>query len=229
MAAKPTDTTDWTGGTAIEPSAGKKAVGFLAGERPAAEHLQWLLERHEAWLRYLEDGAFAGPHTFGSTVGVTGLITATAGLTAAANQHITVSGTGEIKHGDRVKTVGLSNAYYSGSVSWDDGNVEAAASAAGFLSVEIPFEVGDRVKTATARAHGNAATTVTVAIEVLDGSGSAAQVTNGGQVLSAAYQTTTPTASSGVTLTANHSVRAVITFSAGGSAAQSVAVVFDHP
>lgn len=37
--------------------------------------------------------------TMSSTLGVTGLITATAGATAAANQHVTISGTGRFKHG----------------------------------------------------------------------------------------------------------------------------------
>jgi hypothetical protein len=40
-----------------------------------------------------------GAGSIGTTLGVTGLITATAGLTAAANQHVTVSGTGRFKHG----------------------------------------------------------------------------------------------------------------------------------
>jgi len=44
---------------------------------------------------------FTGAVTMASTLGVTGLITATAGLTAAADQHVTVSGTGEYKHGSR--------------------------------------------------------------------------------------------------------------------------------
>jgi hypothetical protein len=40
-----------------------------------------------------------GNETVGGTLDVTGLITASAGATAAANQHVTVSGAGKFKHG----------------------------------------------------------------------------------------------------------------------------------
>lgn len=48
---------------------------------------------------------FTGAVTMASTLGVTGLITATAGATAAANQHVTVSGTGVFKHGTRTLSI----------------------------------------------------------------------------------------------------------------------------
>jgi hypothetical protein len=44
---------------------------------------------------------FTGAVTMASTLGVTGLVTASAGVTAAADQHVTVSGSGAFKHGDR--------------------------------------------------------------------------------------------------------------------------------
>jgi hypothetical protein len=43
----------------------------------------------------------SGNASFGGTTTSTGLITASAGVTASANQHITVSGTGKFKHGSR--------------------------------------------------------------------------------------------------------------------------------
>jgi hypothetical protein len=247
MATKPSEIPTWATTPAdathvVQPSAGKRLLGWQPGERPGCEYLNYDQNLLGDWCQYLSDGALTGNHsiagtlsttgacTLGGTVSAAGLITATGGVTCAANQDVTVSGTGDFVHGDKVRVVGLANAYYSGSVAWDDGNVEAAASGVGFLAVEVPFLVGDRIKTATARAHGNAATTVTVSLSITDGSGgTVAAVNNGGQVLSGAYQTTAATESAATTLTADMSVRAYITWNGGASAAQSIAITFDHP
>ena len=49
--------------------------------------------------------AMSASLTVGTTLGVTGLITASAGLTASANQDVTISGTGRFKHGSIIRTV----------------------------------------------------------------------------------------------------------------------------
>lgn len=105
--------------------------------------------------------AMSSTLTVGSTLGVTGLITATAGLTAAVDQNITVSGTGEFKHGAMVKNVSplignclggwpadfilIANASYVQSVGMAKG-----------LSVPLPLEAGDRVTTVGYTIGGNA-------------------------------------------------------------------------
>lgn len=114
MAAKPSAVPEFNSSSGVnntEPSPQKKASGWAPGEKPKAQYFNWLFRLIWQWIQYLSDGAFSGAHTFDSTVSVTGalsalstfaatgLITATAGLTAAVNQHITVSGTGRFKHG----------------------------------------------------------------------------------------------------------------------------------
>lgn len=107
MAAKPSATPRWAnvGGVIVEPSSGKKDVGWLSDERPPAQYFNWWKNLAYQWFEYLKDGALSGAHTIDSTLGVTGLITATAGLVAAVNQHVAVSGTGRFKHGPRTMMV----------------------------------------------------------------------------------------------------------------------------
>ncbi len=86
--------------------------------------------------------------SMGNTLGVTGLITATAGLTCAANQSITVSGTGDIKHGDRVLSTSPLMGNVDGNAGWvavSDGSMTAGLNA-GVLYVPLTLRVGDRVK-----------------------------------------------------------------------------------
>lgn len=95
-----------------------------------------------------------------STLGVTGLITATGGLTAAANQHVTVSGTGELKHGDRVLQIPLTSGVNNATASWDFYSSVAGAAvvwatptagSSDDLVFSIPLKVGDRIKEVRAR------------------------------------------------------------------------------
>ncbi len=51
--ARPTVTPTW-GGTQTEPSGGLKASGYAAGDRPAAEHVNWLLDNFADWINYLD-------------------------------------------------------------------------------------------------------------------------------------------------------------------------------
>lgn len=116
MSAKPATLPRWAdvGGAIVTPAAGKLNVGYVPGERPPAQYKNWLQYWNYKWIEYLNDGALQGAHTFNSTVGISGLltsaaitasglVTANAGVTAGANQHVTVSGTGRYKHGTLTK------------------------------------------------------------------------------------------------------------------------------
>jgi hypothetical protein len=67
MSAKPSKVARWaetspgvTSGSIVEPTSGKKDIGFVGGERPCAEHLGWLFSLAYEWQQYLSDGAFTG-------------------------------------------------------------------------------------------------------------------------------------------------------------------------
>jgi hypothetical protein len=85
----------------VNPPSGSRDTGFVYGDPADESVMNALLLQHYHWFQYLDDGALSGNHTIAGTLGVTGLITATTGVTAAANQHVTVSGTGDFKHGDK--------------------------------------------------------------------------------------------------------------------------------
>src|SRR5688572_10702894 len=107
MAAKPASTPRWanSGGVITEPSSGKKDEGWEEDERPPFEYFNWLFNLIYQWCLYLFDGQLSGAHTFDNTVGITGLLTATAGITVGNNQHITLQGVGEYKHGVKTRTM----------------------------------------------------------------------------------------------------------------------------
>jgi hypothetical protein len=63
MAAKPTSTPRWAnlGGLIVEPSSGKKDVGWVDAEKPAAESFNWYQNLAWQWTQYLSDGVLRGP------------------------------------------------------------------------------------------------------------------------------------------------------------------------
>src|SRR3982751_4091410 len=107
MAAKPTTLPRWAnaGGAIVTPASGKLDIGWVPGERPPAQYDNWHKNLVFQWMQYLSDAAFSGPASFDSPVGVTGFLSATVGVTAAAGKHIQVSGGGLFKHG--VKTMSI--------------------------------------------------------------------------------------------------------------------------
>ncbi len=172
MSTKPSTVPVWnTGGdNNTEPAAGKKVDGWLIGEQPPSSYFNWLQKLTGEWLQYLSDGAFTGAATFASTLGIagaltaaaatfSGLITASAGVTAAANQHVTVSGTGRFKHGDMVRTV---TAQIGESTNWTPSANYMLSGGASILYVSIPFDEGQRVKSLTFSRYGDASANVVV-------------------------------------------------------------------
>jgi len=86
---------------------------------------------------------------FLDTVDALDLITAQAGLTASVNQHVTVSGTGRYKHGDRYVYVGAWDFVgESSAMSYATQGGYGNAGAAGHLVANVPLEAGKYLKTA---------------------------------------------------------------------------------
>jgi len=52
------DVTDPSSGqpNVVEPSAGKKAGGFIYNEKPPRQYLNWMQRLNSLWIRYLDDG-----------------------------------------------------------------------------------------------------------------------------------------------------------------------------
>lgn len=68
--AKPTTLPRWAdvGGAIINPTSGKKDVGFVDEEKPPAEFLNWLFNENYNWASYLNDGYFEGQFGLASAI-----------------------------------------------------------------------------------------------------------------------------------------------------------------
>lgn len=171
--------------------------------------------------------------SMGSTLGVTGLITATAGLTCAANQSITVSGTGDVKHGDRV----LSTSALMGNVDGNAGWVASSAGSmvaglnAGVLYIPLTLRVGDRIKSVSYLITGNTTSDLGVNVIVLSSSMGQTSIGSSTHTNIPIPPWTTGTINvTDTTLGTNES--AFISFSpdaGGGAQVASILVTYDRP
>lgn len=180
---------------------------------------------------------FTGAVTMASTLGVTGLITATAGVTAAADQHITVSGTGEYKHGERSvhQSPHLGVQASGGTFSFDtSGAAPKSTAGSGVVSLHnlIGCKAGDRLTAVTASGNDVASVAPTFALYIMRnknvGSGSVAITpSRDGSALSPF--TYTLTLDTPVTLAAGDVVWLEITSGAGSTDWFTLGQTFDRP
>jgi hypothetical protein len=156
-----------------------------------------------------------------------GLITASAGVTCAADQHVTVSGTGEMKHGDRVLML---NGLLGAGTNWaPDVNGYMLSSGAGSLLVQVPLLVGDRIKSVRFQIFGNGSADLTTTISELSTAMAA---------LSIGSDTTNnqPASWSGITINVTDSTvtnpgGVFIDFAANAAGLRvgAIAITYDHP
>jgi hypothetical protein len=75
MSTKPTTLPRWanSGGDIVEPASGKKDIGWVDGEEPAAQHANWLLNELYNWAEYLDDGSLQGSLALASDISPTSL------------------------------------------------------------------------------------------------------------------------------------------------------------
>jgi hypothetical protein len=135
----------------IAPTSGKRAQGFRPGEEPAAPTVNHLLNHIGQWIGWVDDFF---------TIDGSDNLTLPAGLTLGADSHVTVSGTGAVKHGDRIRTIsGLEGRFHpnggTGAVEYPFGGfsgtikVTTAFSAEPTITFTCPFDTGERIKSIT--------------------------------------------------------------------------------
>lgn len=174
MASKPSVVPVWNTGAnnRITPSAGKKILGDLPNERPPAQYRNWLHGLAGDWFQYLSDGVISGAWSFLD------------GLSAAANKHIAVSGTGRFKHGDMVKNI--SPMLFSSGSGWADGGTVffgdsgyVKSTGAGHIVFPIPMVEGERIKSLVFARFGDATGPDFTALQVfkLGSNGTATDIT----------------------------------------------------
>lgn len=148
MSAKPTDIPTFaTSATGIarttDPGAPFRADGYAPGDRVAANHLDWLLNRIGAWCQHLSDGALEGAFTFEDTDFVTisgGSVTADVGIAGA----LVTTDEADIRHGARTVVRPAAEGTYSGTRSYS--YIAFPATTAGEFVMGIPLAVGDRLQ-----------------------------------------------------------------------------------
>lgn len=136
-----------------------------------------------------------------------------------------------IAHGDKTKTILPANALFDGAVSWDNtgGHYYAVAAGAGNLWIEVPFEVGDRIKTATVRIYGDASCVITTELIVAKADGTNVFASSPGDTPGGTWATSTAGVSLVYTLAAGDAVYAHVQFSATNGRARTISIIYDHP
>jgi len=193
-------------------------------------------------LSTLSSGALATLHSLAVTNATTltgalaaaaatfsGLVTANAGVTAGANQHVTVSGTGEFKHGDRVKT--MSGIALKGGASWSTpGGIlgaESSSNAPGYFAPE--FNTGDRLSSITVAFLGNGVADVTLGVQVVTAGNVATTIGSVVVTNPAASVADTTLALTPTTLAAGAVVEVVVSPNASGIQVGNVRITWSHP
>lgn len=225
MADKPTETLNFepSGTDVVAVPSGKQAAGFLPGEKPPAQYLNWLFRTFSRLYNYVKDGQF------------TGLITASGGFSASSNQHVTTSGTGAHRHGDHCLQFNAIGGITNNSPdNWEIVNVAQYARGigsigAGYFSISPALLVGDRIKSVRFTANGNGSADLNVTVhlqtssvtETLIGS---TTVTNPGATYTSRTITCTPTE-----LTTDTSIIISFDANAAGIIIATIGIIYDRP
>jgi hypothetical protein len=171
MATKPTSTPRWAnvGGDIVEPNAGKKDIGWAAGERPPAQYKNWLLNLAWQWFEYLSDGVFTGLARFVDGLhlgdGTPGVRLETNNTDELTIRNEADSADGDIRFGDMAHGPrGLMLPPCAGSPFADSGMTYVNEGPLLFVTgtgawlIPIPLHVGDRLIDVTVYVVRNGAT-----------------------------------------------------------------------
>lgn len=111
-------------------------------------------------------------NTVANTVTFSSLITASSGITCGSNQNVTISGTGEIKHGDRVLSTSALMGNVDGNAGWvaNTAGSMLAGLNSGILYVPLTLKVGDRIKSVSYLISGSGTSDLGVSVVVLSSS-----------------------------------------------------------
>lgn len=173
-------------------------------------------------------GQVTASNTIINPLTASGLITASAGVTLAVNQDVTVSGTGAYKHGDRV--LAMNALLGDGGADWASNSTGSmVANAAALLFVPVPLHAGDRAKSITYLIFGDGSADLTATVVSL----SAAMVPT---TIGTATTNNQPASWSAITIditdtvvVANGGIFIQFLSSANGIRVGSISVTYDRP
>lgn len=166
MSTKPTVLPRWAdvSGDIVEPTSGKKDVGWVPDEEPPAQYMNWLQYYTYLWTEYLSDGVFGGNSTFLNNLDVNGDLTVIGTFSAAEITGTTFVATneGDIRHA-AVEHILPIHFFYNASVGGLAYNVNTTGDA--YIQSDIgtattlfhlPLKAGDTLTRVTAHVYDNA-------------------------------------------------------------------------
>ena len=125
----------------------------------------------------------AGVVTFSNTVvkavTMSELTTFSAGATASANQHFTVSGTGRFKHGTLTRMVHFVDGYPADATAWSYTAGYVACNPASSFYVALAMDVGERLINIDFTYYGNGAANITWEVNKYSASAAATLLDSG--------------------------------------------------
>lgn len=202
--------------TKTEPSTPKKARGWDPGEKPGAQSLNWWKNLTGAWLDFLNP-----------------LFTSGGGFTAATNEHVTVSGTGEFKHGDRTMVISALDMKPSthGNHTYQITPVAINSTATITFVGAIVLDVGERLKTVTFAIKGDGVTNMRLEVYKTTSPPSPAdtKIGDSGVLTPSATWTDSLVNVTDTTIAAGEAIGFFITCNGTGLSAGNVKCVYDHP
>jgi len=160
-----------------------------------------------------------------------GTVTADQGPTLAADQNITLQGTGEVKHGDRVMVLSAAAFVSNGSTSYSYGpNVSITSTGAATLFASIPLRTGDRVKHVVFAVFGNASADLTaISVVITTSSGTSSVIGTETVTNAAAAWVDIPVTTTDTVLAAGEAVTLYMVASASGISVGNIRVTYDRP
>lgn len=148
----------------------------------------------------------------------------------AANASITLSGTGDLKHGDRTFSLSaVGGQQISGTMTRDSGGTVTSTSSA-TIGWMLPIRVGDRVKSVTFAGFGDGAVDATVELfKVTTTGGTSTYATTTVTNAPSGWNDFTATAGSPTALPSTDSIFLRISCGAGTFAITNIRLVYDRP
>lgn len=187
------------------PSAGQMNTGWTPGQMGVSDYDNYIKYWTYKWVEWLNNGIVAGGSNQLVQILTTGELSSSNtllaafianALTAAANGHVTVSGTGDYKHGEKTISQSCEAQYTTSAYSAGDhatGGVKFTLTSAGEVRIPIKgLKAGDRLIALKVRAFSANEPSFAVTVQ------------NNNTISNKAYTTTNTITGSGVkTLTLN--------------------------
>lgn len=213
--AKPTTLPifDTNGTNVSTPASGLQTDGYANGAKPTAANINFLFRWIYQWLLWLD-----------------GLLTSGGGFTALAGQHITVSSTGEFKHGDLILNLSPA-AWRSSTGAFVDAQDYFESTGSGNAQVSLPLKLGDRVKSVVYQRYGDGAVDITnTDVVIYTNPGSPSEISDNPTVTNpaAAWNSTTATCTP-TALTLGQSLQLRVSYNAAALRLGNIYVVYDRP